>query len=814
MLRHYLTTGWRGLLRDRFHTVVSVLGLALGFVSFVGAYAFADYVHSGDRKFPHSERILAMFQRTSVEAMDLSLPMWSLTSMLLADALRLDFPELEAIARSRQSEAVVAVGSERSYRRVRYAEPDFLRIFELPFVAGDAAALTHSRDAVLTASAAKALFGGTDALGKIVRVDGNDVPVSAVIGAIPPPSHLGRSIGDQGFEVLIVTHVPQDIEGRTDSQPPEEFKWIFVSQVSTYVLLPADGRVTAGAINARLPDLVTRRVHAPTAKIAFEARPVDALTNETANDILLLIGDFSMTGLLLLLGGLVLATAGLNFVNLAVARAATRAGEIGLRKTLGARRGQVVLQHLCESTLVAIVAAVLAVAGLELALPVVNRWLDLALAPPHAAPVQVWLFLGAVTLGVGLAAGAYPALVLAGVKPISALRAGMVRAGSSVFRTLVIGVQFVLASFLLIAVVVMTMQNWSLRKTALGIEEDPIVAISTPPVDAKVDSETFRTRLLASPDIKLVTGASRRPWENTVGGTGYSRTPDNLGSFQFTQIQNVWYDYFKALDMRVLAGRVFSRDFADPPGGPPRVVIDRLAAEQFGWTNPADAIGQTIYETPFGGRAASPREIVGVVEHAPRGLVGWGSRSFIYMLNDRDMGYPLIRVSRANVPAALAHIDSVWKSLAPETPLRREFADETFAKSYRMFDNVSRAFLVLASFAFVIAVMGLLGMVLFITTRRRREVGVRKVLGATSKRIFRLLLWDFLRPVLVANLVAWPLAFVAARTYLNVFMKPVPLTPAPFVASLAVTLAIAAAVVLQRALESARVAPAELTRDL
>jgi len=193
-------------------------------------------------------------------------------------------------------------------------------------------------------------------------------------------------------------------------------------------------------------------------------------------------------------------------------------------------------------------------------------------------------------------------------------------------------------------------------------------------------------------------------------------------------------------------------------------------------------------------------------------MISWTARAFVYNLNDRDMGYPLIRVSRNNVPAALAHIDSVWNSLAPETPLKREFADETFAKSYRMFDNMSRAFLVLASFAFAIAVMGLLGMVLFITTRRRREVGVRKVLGATSKRIFWLLLWDFLRPVLVANLIAWPLAFMAARIYLNVFMKPVPLTPAPFVASFAVTLAIAAVVVLQRALESARVPPAALTR--
>lgn len=812
MLRHYLTIGWRGLLRDRFHTIVSVAGLALGLVSFVGAYAFADYVSSGDRKFPHSERILAVFQRTSVEAMDLALPMMSNTSTLLAEALRIDFPELEAIARSRQSETVVTIGSDRSYRRARYAEPDFLRIFELPFVAGDAAALTHSRDAVLTVKAAAALFGGTDVIGKIIRVDGNDVPVSAVIGAIPPPSHLGRSIGDEGFEVLIVTRVPEDIEGPADPQQPDAFKWLgFGRGVATYVLLPADGRLTADAINARLPGLVERRVNTPAAKIAFEVRPIEALTVESADDILFLIGNFSMSTLQLLLGALVLGTACLNFVNLAVARAATRAGEIGLRKTLGARRGQVVIQHLCESTLVALLAAVLAVAGLELATPVLNRWLELALPPPHAAPPQVWLFLGAVTLGVGLAAGAYPALVLAGVKPIAALRAGMVRAGSSVFRTLVIGVQFVLASFLLIAVIVMALQNWSLRKTALGIEEDPIVAISTKPFDSKVDSETFRTRLAASPDIGLVSGAGRRPWELTIGGTGYSRTPDRLDSFQFTQTQDIWYDYFEVMGLEVLAGRTFSRDFVEPSGGPSHVIIDRLAAEQFGWTNPADAIGQTIYQTPFGGKA-SPTEIAGVVEHAPRMMVGLGARSFVYILNDRDMGYPLIKVSRRNVPAALAYIDSVWKSLAPDTPLKREFADETFAKSYRMFDNTSRAFIVLASFAFVIAVMGLLGMVLFITTRRRREVGVRKVLGATSKRIFGLLLWDFLRPVLVANVIAWPLAFMAARTYLNVFMKPVALTPAPFVASLAVTLAIAAAVVLQRALESARVAPAELTR--
>jgi hypothetical protein len=366
--------------------------------------------------------------------------------------------------------------------------------------------------------------------------------------------------------------------------------------------------------------------------------------------------------------------------------------------------------------------------------------------------------------------------VLAGVKPIAALRAGMVRAGSSVFRTLVIGVQFVLASFLLIAVVVMALQNWSLRKTALGIDEDPIVAISTRPSDAKVDSETFRTRLAASPDIKLVTGAGRRPWEQTVGGTGYSRTPDNLGSFQFTQTQDIWYDYFEALRMKVLAGRGFSRDFAEPPGAPPHVIIDRLAAEQFGWTNPADAIGQTIYQTPFGGKA-SPSEIVGVVEHAPRGLIGWGARSFVYILNDRDMGYPLIQVSRGNARRARAHRLGLAKPRARdplEARVRGRDVRQVASHVRQREPRVHRARVVrVRDRGDGPARHGALHHHAA-PSRGRRAQGARRdveadlhaaALGLPAARGRR-------------ELLAWPLCIMAARTYLDVFMKPVPLTPA------------------------------------
>jgi putative ABC transport system permease protein len=807
MLAHYLTIGWRGLARNRFHTIVSIASLALGLVSFVGAWVFVAHVENAERGFANSEHIFVMFQRTSVRAMDLALPSMSDTSPLLADTLRIDFPEIEAIARTRvESETVVSVGDQHSYRRVWYAEPGFLSIFRLPFVAGGAAATSDARHAFLTREAAATLFGSADPLGQIVRLNEQDIRVAGVIAPIPVPSHLDRTVGGRGFEILVVTNVAEDIEG-SSALPNEALKWLgFGGSVGTYLLLPADGRLTAADLNARLPDFVARRVSFPDAEIAFEARHVSALARESLDDILF-GASWSITDLLLLLGGLVLAIACLNFVNLAVARAATRTGEIGLRKAIGAGRAQVIQQHLCEAILVAISAAVLALVGLELAIPALNDALDLDLAPPRSAGADFWLFLGAVTLGVGLVAGAYPALVLARVQPIAALRAGAARAGPGRLRTLLIGLQFLVASLLLIAVTVVTAQNALLRRTALGIDEQPLVVIRTLPRDAKLDPETLRSRLAASPNVVAVTASSVPPWEMWAGGTGYTRTPDVASSFQFTQTQNVWYDYFEAFGMRLLAGRWFARDYADErvEGQPQRVVLDRRAALQLGWTDPEDAVGETIYQTPFQGDAA-PATVIGVVEHAPRRVIGWGARSFIYVLGEADGMFPIVQVARSNVPAALAHIDSAWQSLAPQSPLRREFADESFARSYRLFGRVSGAFSILAGFAFAIA------MVFFIATRRRREIGVRKILGASVKRIFRLLMWDFLRPVVVANIIAWPLAYFAARRYLELFMSPTPLTATPFLMSLAATVAIAGSVVVWQAVKSARVAPAALTR--
>ena len=342
---------------------------------------------------------------------------------------------------------------------------------------------------------------------------------------------------------------------------------------------------------------------------------------------------------------------------------------------------------------------------------------------------------------------------------------------------------------------------------------DALVVITTSLAEAGVDPSQLRARLETSPHVTAVTGADVPPWEGLVSGTGFSREPDDLDTFAFTQTQRVSYGYFSTLGTKTLAGRVFSEEHGDGDEAvtEKRVVIDRMAAEQFGWSDPNEAVGQRIYDAAIIGepRAAT---IIGVVEHEPPRVFGWASRAFVYSPDFQGITYPIIRISRDDVAAGLADIDTAWETLAPELPISREFVDERFERSFTSLRYASAGFTALAAVAFVIACMGLLGMVLFVVSRRRHEMGVRKVLGASSPRIMRLLLWQFLRPVLFANLAVWPLAYMAARVYVDVFIRPVSLTPLPFLLSLLVTVLVTGAVVARQAVLSARQKPAAVLR--
>ena len=391
---------------------------------------------------------------------------------------------------------------------------------------------------------------------------------------------------------------------------------------------------------------------------------------------------------------------------------------------------------------------------------------------------------------------------------------------------LLVGLQFCAASFLLIAVIIMYSQNRDLKQTGFGLKGDPLVVITNPSQFTHVKPEDLRRALERIPQVKGITGTSMSPWSlNSISLNIFARSAEESAVQHTVFNEGVGYDYFKTLDIKLLAGRLFDREHGDDvmrdfaslkASQPVNIVVDPAFAKQMGFASPAVAIDQLVYmpaklTKAFGGKVAQPFRIIGVVDNKPMHFMGLGATSSTFFLTETPT-FALVKISGTDVETGRKAIEAAWKTLAPNSPIDLTFMDERFEQSYQVFGQVNEIFGGLALFAFVISSIGLFGMAIQVTGRRLYEIGVRKTLGASTGQIIRMLVTDFSKPVLIANLVAWPLGFVAAKIYLSVFIHRVALTPVPFLLSLAITLAIAWAAVGGLALRAARTKPATVLR--
>ena len=860
MLGHYLRIALRNLRRAPVTALINVLALALGLVSFVAAYAVVGYWGHSERHFKNADRIYVITAKLALRDGSISTGVIPQTNELYERYLRVDFPEFAAIARANpwSREASVSANGKGARVAALAVDPEFLDIFDLPIVVGDrSTALRNPNGILLTESAAVRLFGTTQVIGKTVTLGGNliDTTVTGVVGKIPEPSHLGDSpTASLHFDLIAPyplyerlrdavnqpsspakedakTSTPGgDSAKRNDrkDQPakkPEPENWLGGYCCTTYVLLKPGGKLTAADLNARLAAFAARHVPAEQLKLAsidVGAVPVGSLMVTQLNAQLFggARGWLSVTTLLFALGALVLTVACVNYANLATARAARRSREIGLRKVIGATRVQVMSQYLLEAGLLTSASLVLALVAVEvIAAPVARSvGIDMRLALFDGS--SFWLFVSGLLVAVTLLGGAYPALVLSRVRPIEALRIGRIRIGPRFASTLLVGAQFAAASFLLIAVIVMYMQNAALKRTGLGVTHDPYVVINNFKPVTQVPNKVLHDELARLPQVKGTTEIGMEPWGDGVNLSVFTLNPEDSSGFK-TAFQNVvGYDFFATMDIPVVAGRVFDRDHndllpqdaetADPP--PTRhVVIDRALSAQLGFAAPADAVGKTVYTPAFADRPAQPVEIIGVVESRPLFFTGFGATSNSYLLGE-NLIYSVVRLDANDVSGGVAGVEHVWSGLAPQMPLQRRFMDALFNENYEKFSRVNDIFGGLSIFAFAISVMGLFGMAVQVASRRRHEIGVRKSLGAHKTQIVAMLLRDFAKPIVVANVAAWPLGYLAAQAYLSIFIQRSGLTPLPFVASLAITILIAWLAVGSQAWRAARANPALVLR--
>jgi putative ABC transport system permease protein len=829
MLKHYLVHALRTFWRFKLSTAVNIIGLSLGLVCFVASYVFIDSMRHSDAHFPNASRIFVITEELWTSPTDRMIPAFPQASPPVAKYLKADFPQLE-VARALALPGMAAAGGDRRLTLAAAAvDPEFLKIFDFTFVAGEARdALSGVRKVILTEQTATRLFGRRDVAGESLLLQNRvALTVSGVIAEIPRPSHLGGSGGQYGSQLPFEMLLPMDLVtemikfgGLGPGFDPSAEAWGNDS-FWTYVLLPADGSLTIEEFRASLHTFGDRHVPRDRIIVRSGAVPVAGVQLAFLEAMIGSKSAISMTTTLLLLDVLILLIACLNYANLSVAMATTRGKEIGMRRVLGAGRLHLVRQYLVEAALLGVAALAIVVAGTALAIPLLNNSLDLDLRFPSLVEPGIWLGVLLLVGCISLAGGAYPALVLSRVRPVEAVRAGAVRAGPRFVPTLLVGVQFAAASFLLVITLLMANQNSMLQRSGIRADQDPIVNLLNNPTQVGVDTNTLRAELLRSDTIKSVSGTSAPLWSSGGPHVNLRRTADNSSTAHMTLLNLISHDFFETLELPLLAGRKFERDRgdefrfgADRTGNLP-VLIDRSLARQLGWLNPADAVGKTIHQAPIRPDAPPPGppvDVVGVVEDGYPRLIGPNTESNMYFLMPDAATFPVVRIDRNNVSGALAHIDAVWNRLSPNAPLQRQFADDLFNTAYQSATVFFRVLAGLSGFAFVIAMLGLFGMSIHVTSRRRREIGIRKTLGATAPRVVLMLLRDFSRPVVVANVIAWPLAFLAGQVYLELFVQRAPLSPVPFVVSLLITLAIAWGAVSMQAVRAAGVKPARVLR--
>ncbi len=828
----YLLIALRLLARNRAYAAINIGGLALGLAGCLLIQNYVRYEMRYDAWLPASERIYQVQSTWHEPGQPVSQSQNS--PFPLRATLAGGFPQIEALTVLNAGKTVTMRGGQPIFIDVATVDPSFFDIFKLDFADGSAkTALPDVNSIVLTETEAMKQFGATDVVGRTMSLGAGpgkrDYVVTGVLRDLPKNSSLRLALMFRYDPALF------------DRLPPEFRGWGNMNQ-QHYVKL-RDG-ADAAAINAALP-VWEKRAIAPQmigGKTSSQADildlklvPIsDVHLGAAQQSALAPAGDPRALATFAVVALLTLGMAIMNFVNLSTARATQRAAEIALRKVLGASRRQLILQLIAESLLMAGLAMVLALAIVELATPWIGAWVNADLGAGYLGDGGMLLPALGLFLLTGILGGLYPAFYLSRFQPAAVLRSGKGAAeapGSGRLRAALVVLQFAIAIGLIACTWVIYSQTRYVATVDPGYRRDGLIQIDSAWRFAGDSSEyqAARPAMLAIPGV---VGAGRT-------NLGVAATNKNIlavrapGAADGLSIGFYGVDpgFFGTMDMRLLAGRFLNDRFAkdrilraaggdEAAAGAARaqlvarglnVVVNRNAAAILGLGTPAATVGKTI-QVGIDGADLIPATIVGVVEDTRIRTARDPIEPLIYGYDPDRTSQVIVRYAAARPGDVMAGLNKVWRRFEPEIPFEARFADDIVAEVYAADRARGALFAAFAALAVVIACLGLYGLASFTTERRTKEIGIRKVLGAKVRHIIRLRAWQFSKPVIVANLVAWPVAWWAMRDWLNGFDARIALTPTPFVLAGMIALGIAFATICSHVLRVARLNPIHALR--
>jgi putative ABC transport system permease protein len=794
----YLKTAWRKMKRQKGYALINVAGLAVGLACALFIWLWVQDELSYDRFHANAPSLFRVEQDQSGGQGTFHV---YVTQYPMGPAAQAAIPEIKRAIRYQTTGGLLIRYGDKVFfeNRVRAVDPAFLDTFTFPLVRGDRSrALQDPRSILITEDMATKYFGGEDPVGKTLVI--NNAQPLAVVGVlknVPVNSSLSFDMLVP-FEFLRALGIDIDAWGSNDI-----ITWVELSDPSAaaavgekitrfmaetlYESLRGDPETLARVRKRRLP----RYMLMPLVDIRLKA----VFGFGQAIGTIQSVRSFSVIALLVLL------IACINFMNLATARAAGRAREVGLRKVVGARRGNLVVQFYGESGLTTVLAVSAAVAIVAVFRPAFNALagkqipLGALIAPPFILGI---LAAAAVT---ALVAGSYPALLLSSLQPVRVFKAGIAAGGrSSLLRRLLVMVQFGLSIALLVGTAVVYRQIVFMQSRALGFDRDELIYLPLRG-DAPASYPALKDELLRSPLIPFVSGTNQIPTflsANSWGADWEGRDPENRVLIGITWAD---FDYPETLGIEMAAGRTFRRDSGMDKGG--SFLVNEEVARLMG-LRPQEAVGRIFRFEGIEG------PIVGVMKNYHYKPVQNPLEPMaVAIIPPQDLRFAIVRLGRGDVTAALRKVESAWQKVNPRLPFDYRFFDEDYDQSYRQYEQMGEILRWFTGLAVFVACLGLFGLASFLAEQRRKEVGVRKVLGASSGAVVVLLSTEFTKWVLLANLIAWPAAYFAARSWLQKFPVRTSIPVAAFLLAGAAALAIALLTVGGQAWRAARRNPAD-----
>lgn len=773
MLKNYLTTAFRSLLRNRLTSFINIAGLALAMTSALMIFLFVTDELQYDRhhaKIDRTYRVTRNFLDNQGE------PRLHLSAVAppIGPLLKNDYGEIEVMARTLQFGVVMAIEENGERKKmatendVYMAEPDLLKIFDVDILSGNPAdALQRPLTVMLSESAARKYFETTDVIGKHLKGGSRlDFEVTGVYRDFPAQSHWHPT-----FLVAFSTLNDSTVYGRRGL----ERNW-GNNAFSTYLLL-TEG-TDARALESRFPAFLDKH-YGPFAIANFGAPPTFVASKVTTlflqkvedihlkshlDDELEVGGNINNVYMMGVIGGFIILIACFNFINLSTARATKRSKEVGLRKVVGAFRRQLVVQYLSESALVAILAFLLSLPLSFQALRWLNDFTGKSIALTGASGLPLVAGLLAFAILVGLLAGVYPAFIISSFRPATVLKGntGSGKGNTAIRKVLVVS-QFAISIVLIIATGITTLQLNYLNNRDLGFQKDRVVTL--PYYNELSDSyDAFYNELTKSSAIRNASRSSRIPTGRLLDSQGAASIMigDSLtNTGVILKMLGVDYEFFDTYGIQLAAGRSFSKSI--PTDDTLAFVINETAARQMGWKTNEEGIDKDFL---YGGVRG---KLIGIVKDFHFESLHQDYVPMSFFINPNFYNNLSIQFAGDNSQAALEHLEKTWRAFLPLRPFDYQFTSERYSRLYDAERKQGQLFSLFSGLAIFIACLGLFGLATFNTLQRVKEIGIRKVLGASVPGILVLLSREIVILILVANALAWPIAWYVMGLWLDNF---------------------------------------------